>query len=386
MSEVKHAEVKRFAYTEQDDRNLARRPVTPNTASRSARELCRFHCEPLHRHLADKQARCIQDSVAVVLSPRSSIGKPWEASKQHRFNDTLNQSMDGKERLVGSIKSMSMGRSRRTSPTPHMSTHSSGRVALHETSSKAAQSRLVWDSTPANMRSPCGSPRSPCGSPRSSLGRKPCEKEFVQAEPRLAFQWKNGPSGGHPTQTSPRQTTISQRSPRTQHPPKVKAPVVDKLSTNDVWSLLAAENIVDRTGKKVDSAEDPGSGTTTGESTLRKTSSSMTSLFSPPETPKYNPQRSVDAKLWRRSSMYELLSHRGDHAQQVTGRSSPRSDWQLDTLMPKRGRSPEAWKPSLEAQDRYGMDALLAHKLDPETYPRPAVREGQGTFLRWMSN
>mmetsp|Transcript_58909 Transcript_58909/g.164585 ORF Transcript_58909/g.164585 Transcript_58909/m.164585 type:complete len:233 (+) Transcript_58909:59-757(+) len=49
------------------------------------------------------------------------------------------------------------------------------------------------------------------------------------------------------------------------------------------------------------------------------------------------------------------------------------------------GRSSSEWKPSLEADTRKGIAAVMAHKQYPERYPVPQVRQ-TGSFLGWKSN
>jgi hypothetical protein len=48
------------------------------------------------------------------------------------------------------------------------------------------------------------------------------------------------------------------------------------------------------------------------------------------------------------------------------------------------GRSANEWKPSNEADDRRGIEAVRKHRLAPEVYPCPQIREG--TFIGWKSN
>merc|ERR1711879_2068 len=60
----------------------------------------------------------------------------------------------------------------------------------------------------------------------------------------------------------------------------------------------------------------------------------------------------------------------------------PQSPTTVD--MAQRGRSPETWRPSLDANDRSVMKAVLAHKSDPRNYPVPLLREGM--FVSWSGN
>lgn len=43
-----------------------------------------------------------------------------------------------------------------------------------------------------------------------------------------------------------------------------------------------------------------------------------------------------------------------------------------------------AWRPSTEAHERSGMAALTAHKMSPQRFPAPVLR--QGAFVGWASN
>lgn len=82
-----------------------------------------------------------------------------------------------------------------------------------------------------------------------------------------------------------------------------------------------------------------------------------------------------------RSAMFEMLTHpqkREQHAEPMQ-----RDAYATTSELAGQGRSPEMWKPSLEAGDRLCMDALLKHKAEPQKYPYPQVREGK--FVSWSS-
>lgn len=82
-----------------------------------------------------------------------------------------------------------------------------------------------------------------------------------------------------------------------------------------------------------------------------------------------------------RSPMYDVLAHPETQPQRKFSKSpEPKS---LRDIA-ERGRSPEAWRPSLDADDRSGMAALIAHKEDPHKHPCPVLREG--TFVSWSGN
>jgi len=101
------------------------------------------------------------------------------------------------------------------------------------------------------------------------------------------------------------------------------------------------------------------------------------------------------AQLDGLSGMAAVLAHKDEHAPPVWNEAAltwkyareRASGTGMDSLLAHTdgpGRSAVEWRPSTEANDRRGLAAVRAHKLDPETYPVPQMR--QGTFLGWTSN
>lgn len=82
-----------------------------------------------------------------------------------------------------------------------------------------------------------------------------------------------------------------------------------------------------------------------------------------------------------RSAMFEALAHPDNQPRAAAQSPRPRC---RTTDVAQQGRSPESWTPSAEAHDRSAMAAVLAHKADPQKYPRPPVREG--AFVAWSGN